>query len=130
MKLKRLVIGGSLASFFSYACVFPKKEAKFRIKKISINKNSKSVKLESIEYKIITDKNSVREYATINLKIPNDVTKAARPCRMTLGIHVMSGILEVKGLATLKEMKTLREENINYKRNILCILIHNLSLFD
>lgn len=72
------------------------------IRQISINKNCRSVKFESIEYSIITDRNSVREYATINLKMPNDVTKAARPSLITLGTQVMSGTFEVKGLATLQ----------------------------
>jgi len=72
------------------------------IKQISINRNWKSVKFESMEYSIITDRNSVREYAIINLKIPNDVTKAARPSRMTFGTQLISDTFEVKGLATLQ----------------------------
>lgn len=54
-----------------------------------------------MEYSIMTEKNSVREYAIINLKIPNDVTKAARPSLITFGTQLMSGTLEVNGLATL-----------------------------
>lgn len=103
VKLSRLVIGVILDSLSLYARVLPKKKAKLRIKQISMNRNWRSVKFESIEYNIMTDKNSVREYAIINLKIPNDVTKAARPSRITFGTHLMSGTLEVKGLATLQE---------------------------
>lgn len=98
----RLVIGVILDNFFLYARVLPKKKAKLMIKQISINRNWKSVKFESMEYSIITDRNSVREYAIINLKIPNDVTKAARPSRMTFGTQLISDTFEVKGLATLQ----------------------------
>jgi len=101
VKLNRLVIGVVLDNLFLHARVLPKKKAKLIIKQISINRNCRSVKFESMEYNIMTDKNSVREYATINLKIPNDVTKAARPSRITFGTQLMSDILEVKGLATL-----------------------------
>lgn len=100
--LSRLVIGVVLDNLFLHARVLPKKKAKLMIKQISINRNCRSVKLESMEYSIMTDKNSVREYATINLKIPNDVTRAARPSRITFGTQLTSGILEVKGLATLQ----------------------------
>jgi len=103
VKLSRLVIGVVLDNFFLYARVLPKKNAKLMIKHKSINRNCRSVRFESIEYNIITDKNSVREYATMNLKIPNDVTKAARPSRITFGTQVISAILEVKGLATLQQ---------------------------
>lgn len=82
------------------------------IKQMSMNRNCRSVKFESMEYNIMTDRNSVREYVTINLKIPNDVTKAARPSRITFGIQVMSDIVEVKGLATLQE-----ENNRNFISN-------------
>jgi len=103
VKLSRLVIGAVLDNFFLYARVLPKKNAKLMIKHKSINRNCRSVKFESIEYNIMTDKNSVREYATMNLKIPNDVTNAARPSRITFGTQVISAILEVKGLATLQQ---------------------------
>lgn len=65
-----------------------------------------------MEYSIITDRNSVREYVTINLKIPNDVTKAARPSRITCGTQVMSGTAEVKGLATLRDRRRKGVYNI------------------
>lgn len=36
----------------------------------------------------------------MNLIIPNDVTNAARPSRITIGTHSIFGFLEVNGLAT------------------------------
>lgn len=101
-------MGGVLDSFFIYAWVLPKKKAKLMTKQMSMNKNCKSVKFESMEYSVMTDRNSVKEYATINLKIPNDVTKAARPSRITFGTQVMSDTVEVKGLATLQNRERER----------------------
>jgi hypothetical protein len=34
------------------------------------------------------------------LKTPNDVTKAARPSRIRVGTHDMSGVFDVNGEAT------------------------------
>lgn len=102
VKLSKLVIGVLLDNLSVHARVLPKKKAKLIIKQRSINRNCRSVKFDSMAYSIMTDKNSVREYAIINLKIPNDVTRAARPSRITFGTQLMSGILEVKGLATLQ----------------------------
>lgn len=96
-------MGGVLDNVFMYARVLPKKKAKLTTKQMSMNKNCKSVKFESMEYSVMTDRNSVREYATINLKIPNEVTRAARPSRITFGTQVMSDTAEVKGLATLQD---------------------------
>ena len=44
--------------------------------------------------------NCVRLYIQINLTIPNDVTNAARPSRITIGTHSIFGFLDVNGLAT------------------------------
>lgn len=52
----------------------------------------------------------------MNLKIPNDVTKAARPSLITLGTQVMSGTFDVKGLATLQRKFLV---NINAKTYFL-----------
>jgi hypothetical protein len=127
VKLSRLVIGVVLDNFFLYARVLPKKNAKLMIKHKSINRNCRSVRFESIEYNIMTDKNSVREYATMNLKIPNDVTKAARPSRITFGTQVMSAILEVKGLATLQQNNGYKSwTNLDY----IWISIYQIYLSD
>lgn len=47
----------------------------------------------------MTDKNCVKLYVTIYLKIPNDVTKAARPSRITVDTQVMLACFDVNGLA-------------------------------
>lgn len=36
----------------------------------------------------------------MNLTIPNEVTSAARPSRITIGTHSILGFLDVNGLAT------------------------------
>lgn len=59
-----------------------------------------SVRLESIEYKIMTDTNWQRLYAAMYLNIPKDVTKAARPSRITVGTQEMLATFDVKGEAT------------------------------
>ena len=39
----------------------------------------------------------MREYAAMYLKMPKEVTRAARPSRITVGMQEMSATLEVKG---------------------------------
>jgi len=53
-----------------------------------------------MEYKIITETNWQRLYAAMYLNIPKEVTKAARPSRITVGTHEMFGTLDVNGEAT------------------------------
>lgn len=48
----------------------------------------------------MTDTNWQRLYAAMYLKIPKEVTKAARPSRMTVGTHEMFATFEVNGEAT------------------------------
>lgn len=59
-----------------------------------------SVKFESIEYKMSTDRNCTSEYAAIYLNIPTDVTSAARPCFMMFGTQAIVGFFDVNGEAT------------------------------
>jgi len=75
-----------------------------------------------MEYNTITERNSVREYATMNLKIPNEVINAACPSRITFGTQVISDNLEVKGLATLQEENNRNVNENRYYNVIMCII--------
>lgn len=59
MKLNKDVIGGFLCSLW-WALVFPKNEAKFKIRQRSIKRNCRDVRFESMPYKRRTETSSVK----------------------------------------------------------------------
>lgn len=83
----------------SYGGVCPNEKAQQAMMKRSMYKNSTSVRLLSIEYKIINDMNCVSEYKAMNLNKANEVTRAALPSLMISSIQRISCTFEVNGLA-------------------------------